>query len=81
MQCYGTNTVIDKLQKFDIKTDGSVEIKLKNVNLLPGIYMLDIAIQCDVGVAVDYYREAHKIEIYSFVEDIGVMRVDHEWLL
>ncbi len=81
LHCYGTNTYIDKLSVFDLTTDGVVEIKLKNVNLLPGIYMMDIAIQCDIGIAVDYFREAHKIEMYSLTDDIGVIRIDHKWIV
>lgn len=81
LQCYGTNTMIDKLTKFDLKEDGTVEIHMKNVILLPGVYKIDIAIQNDISTAVDYYREAHEIEIYSLIEDIGVMRIDHKWKL
>lgn len=79
LQCYGTNTIIDKLPEFNLIKNGFAEIILNNVRLLPGIYMLDIAIQCDIGIAVDYYREAHKIEVYSVIEDVGVMRIDHQW--
>lgn len=81
LQCYGTNTYIDKVKEFDLIKDGRVSINLKDVQLLPGIYLLDIAIQSDIGIAVDYYREAHKFEVYSHTEDIGVMRVVHEWII
>lgn len=81
LQCYGTNTFIDKLPEFNLVKNGKTIIELKNVQLLPGTYMLDIAIQCDIGIAVDYFREAHKIEVYSAIEDIGVMRLEHEWIV
>lgn len=79
LQCYGTNTRIDGVNKFDLMIDGVIEIKLNNVNLLPGQYLLDIAIESDLGVPVDYYREACKFEIYSVINDVGVLRVAHNW--
>lgn len=81
LQCYGTNTMIDKLTNFDLKENHYFDIELKNVLLLPGLYKIDIAIQNDISIAVDYYREAHTIEIYSNIEDIGVARVEHKWNL
>ena len=56
LQCYGTNTFIDKLDKFNLTQDGYVIIQLDSVMLLPGEYVLDIAIECDIGIPVDYYR-------------------------
>ena len=79
LQCYGTNTRIDGVNKFDLTIDGVIEIKLNNVNLLPGQYLLDIAIESDLGVPVDYYREACRFEIYSVINDVGVLRVAHNW--
>lgn len=81
IQCYGTNTYIDKVEKFDLTKDGIAVIYLDDVNLLSGEYLIDIAIQSDIGIAVDYYREAHKIEIYSSIEDIGIFRINHKWTI
>ena len=79
VNCYGTNTRIDKLERFDLTQDGAVEIRLKNVMLMPGKYLLDFAIECDMGVPVDYYREAAEVEFYSMAEDVGLVKVEHEW--
>lgn len=79
--CYGTNTRIDNLNKFNLLKDGQIEILLKYVNLLAGEYWFDFAIESDDGVPVDYYREALKIEFYSKRNDIGISRVEHEWVL
>lgn len=79
--CYGTNTYIDHLTEFDLKKDGEIELLLKNVQLLPGKYLFDFAIEEDNGIPVDYYREAFKIELYSKINDIGVARIEHEWMM
>lgn len=76
---YGVNTRIDKLEEYRLEKDGIVDISLKHVNLMPGQYTLDLAIESGQGIAVDYYREAKTIEFYSTKEDVGLVRIDHEW--
>ena len=80
LQCFGTNTRIDKLKEYDLVEDGIVTIELKSVDLLPGEYYMDFAIEEDLGVPVDYYTRACKIELYSDLADVGVCRVEHTWL-
>lgn len=78
-QCYGTNTRIDNVKEFDLTEDGFVELELERVNLLPGEYTIDIAIECMMGIPVDYYRKVKKISMYSAVGDVGLARIDHDW--
>lgn len=79
IQCYGTNTRLDKLAYYDLTEDGIVELQLKNVMLMPGIYTLDFAIESEIGIPVDYFREAVSIEFYSTKDDVGLVRVEHDW--
>lgn len=79
IQCYGTNTRIDNLDEFDIMQDGICEIYFKNVNLISGLYNIDIAIECDIGIPVDYFKAAHNIQLYSSINDVGITRIDHKW--
>ncbi len=79
VQCYGTNTHIDKLPQFRLTENGTAEIALHEVNLLPGEYLIDIAIESGDGIPVDYYREACRIEMISPIGDVGVVRIGHEW--
>ncbi len=81
IDCYGTNTRLDKLKSFDLIESGKVEILLKNVNLLSGIYTLDFAIESDMGIAIDFWKKAKEIEIYSVTDEVGIVRFDHEWKL
>lgn len=81
IDCYGTNTRLDKLQSFDLTQSGQIEILLKNVNLLDGIYTLDFAIESDMGIAVDFWKRAKEIEIYSITDEVGIVRFEHEWKL
>ena len=79
--CYGTNTRIDRIERFDIIKDGVLEIEMANVYLLPGKYLVDLAIQCGNWVPVDYYKEACFFETYSKREDSGIVRIDQTWHL
>ncbi len=76
---YGTNTQIDKLKSFDLTGDGVLEVTLDRMALLPGAYIFDIAIHNYDGENADYYKNAHKIEMYSPVGDAGIYRIEHEW--
>lgn len=79
LQCYGTNTKIDNLEKFDLDKESMLYIQLKEVNLLPGEYILDVAIESGDGIPVDYYREACQFEMYSETGDVGIIRIEHVW--
>lgn len=79
VQCYGTNTRIDKLPEFSLEKSGTAEILLEKADLLPGEYLLDFAIETGDGIPVDYYREAYKIEMISNIGDVGISRIEHKW--
>lgn len=81
VQCYGTNTHIDKLPSFSLTENGCTELVLEQVPLLPGDYLLDFAIESGDGIPVDYYREACTLEMMSPVGDVGVARISHSWTL
>ncbi len=81
VQCYGTNTRIDGIAQFSLSQNGVAEILLKNVSLLPGEYLVDIAIESENGIPVDYYREACSFEMVSPVSDVGISRIEHQWNL
>lgn len=77
--CYGTNTRIDRIERFDIIEDGVLEIEMPKADLLPGKYLVDLAIECGRGIPVDYYKEACVFETYSKRGDSGIARIDQKW--
>lgn len=79
VQCYGTNTRIDQMDEYALDKDGCVEVLLENVNLLPSQYTLDVAIESENGLPVDYFREAIRFEMFSKIADVGISRIQHEW--
>lgn len=79
LQCYGTNTRIEQLENFDLEKNGTVRIAIDAMDLLPGDYTLDVAIECGMGIPVDYYKEAYKFEMQTSIGDVGVARINHSW--
>lgn len=81
VQCYGTNTRIDKLKNFDLTKSGTTIVEIGELNLITGSYLLDIAIESDEGIPVDYFREIYAFEMHSLIGDVGVARMNHSWNL
>ena len=79
IECYGTNTKLEHMTQFHLKDHGKINFILENVELLPGEYFLDIAIQEGEWESVDYYTKAYKISIYSDINDVGICRLSHKW--
>jgi len=80
IQCYGTNTNIDKKEKFNLNKDGFFEIELNSVNLITGQYYIDVSIEEGYdGVPVDFYRKALEFQMYSDMQDVGITRIPHSW--
>lgn len=79
IQCYGSNTRIDRLPEFSLEKPGRVFLKLCSVPLLSGEYLLDFAIEQGQGIPVDYYKEAAVITITSNIGDVGIARITHGW--
>lgn len=81
LQCYGTNTRIEHFPKFDLTKDGMFELHIETLELLPGKYWIDLAIESVDGLPVDYYTKAFNLEIFSTIGDVGVCRMNHKWQL
>ena len=79
LQCYGTNTQIDRIRDLQLGTAGKVICSIDRNLLLPGEYSLDVAIHAEDGFAYDYYRYAKNYKMYSDIQDVGVVRMNHAW--
>ena len=79
--CYGTNTNIDHIKNMELSSKGKIVCDIKNISLMPGEYKLDVAIHTADGFDYDYYKEARSFVIYSDVQDVGIVRLDHKWIL
>ncbi len=78
--CFGTNTFLDHYGKIPITKKGKILFIMKNVSLLPGEYILDVAIHSEEGFAYDYRRNILQFTMFSDIHDVGIARIDHEWV-
>lgn len=78
--CYGTNTEIDKVEmEFDLYRSGRISFLIKEMNLLPGVYNLDVAIGDRYDIPADYIREVLQIEMFHDKGELGTTHIEHEW--
>lgn len=80
LPCYGTNTKIDQLDKFDLVKDGVAELVIDQLNLIEGTYFVNCSLeQGDDAEAVDFWKEVGEIMVYSNIGEVGVAKLNHTW--
>ena len=79
--CYGTNTDIEgEALALDVGR-GRVRVIIDRLALLPGTYSLDAAIHAPNGHPYDYWREVCSFSVRSSIDDVGVYRPRHRWVV
>jgi len=81
IMCYGTNTYIDKAKLGKLPQKGTLHCSIKGLNLTEGTYVLDIAIHSEDGLPYDYWRGCYRFSVNSRIKDVGVTRLEHEWIM
>ena len=81
LQCYRTNTHIDRIRGLEIKQKGVVRFEIAENMLLPGDYILDTALHDVNGFAYDFYRYAKTFQMVGGASDVGVTRLPHRWIV
>ena len=79
IRCYGTNTKIDKLGTINLTKNGKYVVNIEKLNLMPGEYVLDVAIEAGISEPIDYFTRAKTFKVLSDMQDIGICRLDHKW--
>lgn len=78
-RCYGSNTRVDGIKKFTLLSDGKARVRFDNNKLLPGKYFVDVCIAKGFDIIVDYMDKENEFEIIGSTEEMGFMRMSHEW--
>ena len=79
IQCYGTNTFIDRISDITLKPAGEIHFVIEKNNLLEGEYHIDVALHTEDGFAYDYVKGAITFRIFSDLQDVGIARLEHTW--
>ena len=78
--CYGSNTVIDKVNNLKLKKKGEVSVLLNSVLLLQGKYKMDIAFHDVFGTTYHHIFDAVTFEMMNHHDEVGICRIEHQWL-
>ena len=80
VHCYGTNVEIEADSWVALQKNGVIEVRFRN-HLLPGRYFLDVAVHAPDGTYYDDIRRIQAFAVTSEHRDIGVCRLESEWLV
>jgi rfaE bifunctional protein nucleotidyltransferase chain/domain len=76
---YGTNTHIEEYQSKHAEGAFRVSFEIRDLRLVEGSYLLDIAAHRRDGTPYDYHRGLHTFRVRSRIKDVGVYRPHHQW--
>lgn len=80
--CYGTNTIIELGGCVHVNEDGIVEMIIRNNQLLPAKYILDVAIHTQDEIPYDRIHHILEFQVKkSNKNDFGVCRLPNEWMV
>ena len=79
VDCYGTNTIIDRVENVKIKDKGKVEVVFSDLNLLQGKYYIDIAFHDATGITYHHRYKAIEFELVDMYDAVGVAPLKHTW--
>jgi ABC-type polysaccharide/polyol phosphate transport system ATPase subunit len=80
VNCYGTNTQLDKIKDIKLKNKGEIKYIISALNLLEGHYCIDVAVVSEDGFPYDYIRGIMEFDVFSEIKDIGTIRLNHQWV-
>jgi len=76
---YSMKMRIDKKAGFELLEDGVIELAIKDLTMLPDLYVMDVAIEDKNAQIVDYVTNAYRFEVVSEKNDEGISRLKHTW--
>jgi len=79
--CYGTNTDLDEMVLPPLQETGRIRMKLEQVHLIEGTYLLDVAVHARDGHNYDYQSGGISFAVRSAKKDAGIYRIPHRWIV
>lgn len=81
LHCYGVNTDIDKIPDIINLKKGCIKFVIQSNELISGEYWIDVAVHKKSGLLYDYWKNCFTFKMYSDINDIGVCRLKHKWII
>lgn len=79
LQCYSSNTAIDGIPLPPLGQEGVIEVLLERLDLLEGMYYLDVIVQAPDGRPYDMHHRICSFTVTSDRPEVGVFRIPHRW--
>jgi rfaE bifunctional protein nucleotidyltransferase chain/domain len=76
---YGTNTHIEEFKSKRAEGRFNFAFEIKDLRLVEGSYLLDVAAHRKDGTPYDYHRGLYAFRVRSRIKDVGVYRPQHAW--
>jgi ABC-type polysaccharide/polyol phosphate transport system ATPase subunit len=77
--CFSTNIANENGELVKTKLTGEINIKLSNLRLLTGKYLLNVAVIAEDGTVYDEIQRVLFFNMISRNEQIGVYELDNKW--
>ncbi len=78
--CAGINTMMDRRDLGVLSGEGSVDLILPRMNLLPGCYLISVGILDALGGRTyDVQIRAYPFSVMSDRRDLGLVYLEHDW--
>ena len=79
VDCFGTNTKIDKRDPIILKDEGTISVNFKSMNLSRGSYKIDLALHGRVSMVYHYIYTAVEFEIVNVKDEVGLVHLNYSW--
>jgi len=81
VQCFGTNTYLDKIRIGKVPDTGVVRFEIPELELVDGSYTLDVAVHSEEGVPYDYQTNRYAFDVFSGTGGVGIYKPKHRWII
>ena len=78
---YGVNTRLDGYDIDKVAPDGKVTFKMHDIPLMPGKYILQVAIEDGNSIPLDYVKDYMHFDVVSNEKGIGTTHIKHDWII
>lgn len=78
--CYSTNAMIENSRYLEVGKEEKTKIVIKKCNLIPGKYVINVALFNEQEQVVDEIQRAVIFQMVSGKKDIGICRFQTEWI-
>lgn len=80
MFCYGTSSLLENIECEEWIGEKRITLALKKMNLLNGLYHIDIHVANSEGGTIFFGGNVVEFEIDSGMQERGIVYLEHEWI-